>query len=133
MAEQLASLRKKGGLIETALWTNPSPTAAFNAQAVTLSDSLQNYDYIRVYWKSRRGQTAETYADFPKATVIGSVVAIDANCVTISSYDETGQYFFIRSVRYASDTSLNISTAYRLNYAASNNVYVVPTQICGLK
>lgn len=30
----------------TLLWSNPSPTSTFAAQTVTLSESLNNYDYL---------------------------------------------------------------------------------------
>lgn len=52
MAEVLASLKKIGGngekYTETVLWTNPSPTADFAAQTVTLSDSIDNYKYLKI-------------------------------------------------------------------------------------
>jgi hypothetical protein len=36
------------GFKEVTLWENPSPTSAFANQTVTLSDSLDNYNYIAI-------------------------------------------------------------------------------------
>ena len=53
MAEKLCQIKKKGGkkesgFDETTLWTNNAPTSAFAAQTITLSDSIDNYDYIKI-------------------------------------------------------------------------------------
>ena len=37
-----------GTLKETVLWTNGSPTASFAPQDVTLSDDIDNYDFLKI-------------------------------------------------------------------------------------
>ena len=41
-----------GDLVETVLWTNPSPTSSFSPQIITLNDNWDNYDYIEVDFKA---------------------------------------------------------------------------------
>lgn len=38
---------------ETTLWTNPSPSAVFNAGEITLSDDFTNYSFVRITAKTR--------------------------------------------------------------------------------
>lgn len=69
MAEVLASLKKIGGngeqYTETVLWTNPSPTADFAAQTVTLSNSIDNYKYIKIkYCFSKSYNTGNYLSDY---------------------------------------------------------------------
>lgn len=33
------------------LWTNPGPTSSFSAQTITLSESLDNYEYYEILFK----------------------------------------------------------------------------------
>ena len=42
---------------ETLLWTNPSPTAQFNGQDVTLSEAVDNYEYIRIEYGYNKNST----------------------------------------------------------------------------
>ena len=50
-----------GGIVqytETTLWTNASPTANFSATSITLSDDVENYDFIKIIWCRGKGYTS---------------------------------------------------------------------------
>ena len=70
MSEQLASLHGKGVSIKrTTLWTNPSPSATFAAQSITLSDDMSNYDEIEIKGKRHLVPAVEEFIaaiDFDK-------------------------------------------------------------------
>ena len=44
--QNFGQLVEKKGFTETTLWSNSSGTSNFDAQSVTLSDNMSNYDYI---------------------------------------------------------------------------------------
>ena len=64
-----AKKKTAGGMTETVLWTNSDPTASFSAQTVTLSDSLKNYKYFKVVYRSSNTGDIDFYVLFP---VLGS-------------------------------------------------------------
>lgn len=36
---------------ETTLWTNPNPTSSFASQPITLSQDVNNFDYIKISYR----------------------------------------------------------------------------------
>lgn len=44
----------------TLLWTNPSPSASFTAQDVTISGAWDTYDYIEVMYKNNSADDNDT-------------------------------------------------------------------------
>ena len=40
-----------GGITYTRLWTNSAPATTFGAQTITLSESLENYNAVRIVWQ----------------------------------------------------------------------------------
>ena len=116
-------------LQETVLWTNSSPTSNFANQTVTLSDDINNYEYLKVYYR----------ISTTNSKTIGILVSVDDFKTTASTMPlinpagvggNTGnpaqRYFY-----YASDTTMAIRDA-----AVGTTVYnnaAIPTAICGLK
>lgn len=138
MAEVLASLKKIGGngekYTETVLWTNPSPTADFAAQTVTLSDSISNYKYIAFKYKYGKTTADTDYAleIFPVEDIRESVSdSNNRNIVSLGIRTATAQ-LWARGVFYVSDTSIQFGTCYRLNTAASTANGANPLEILGI-
>lgn len=133
MAEKLAALKQKGGggLKETVLWTNSAPTNTFNSQAITLSDSIDNYDYVRVYWRvSTTNSTLGSILFAPSELLnleAGTVSAFGSR----TSNGSTTTYF--RFLQRNSSTSLAVSTCLQRNTSTAANSTVIPTQITGCK
>lgn len=116
-------------LQETVLWTNSSPTSNFANQTVTLSDDINNYEYLKVYYR----------ISTTNSKTIGILVSVDDFKTTASTMplinpagvggnagNPAQRYFY-----YASDTTMAIRDA-----AVGTTVYnnaVIPTAICGLK
>lgn len=139
MAEVLASLKKIGGngeqYTETVLWTNPSPTAQFAGQAVTLSDSISNYKYIKI--------TNNFSTAYP--TIIGSTIFPVEDFKT-AIYPVTGREWqprigmgdastnYARRVYYVSETSIQITSANLVTsgQGGANNNNAIPFEILGL-
>lgn len=139
MSEKLCTLRTQGGggggkQTETVLWTNSSPTSNFSAQNVTISDSVDNYDYIAITYRAS-GSVADM------ATVVTSVSDLKksvGNNSTNHTAVEMGAEFssgtiISRMVSYVSSTSIGFSLGYQLNAAVSNAGWAIPTQIVGIK
>lgn len=126
-----------GTLKETVLWTNPSPTANFNRQSVTLSDDINNYDYIAVeyiYSKSSVDETEKSKSimsvtDFKKGN-LGTLVSRTCMALGIINSSNTT---YNRQVWYRDDTTIEISACYAMTSTATANGNAVPLQIIGIK
>lgn len=136
MAETLCSLKKYGGgsLKETVLWTNASPTAAFNNQTVTLSEDMTHFDYIKIIFLQNSSDTPLKYLtvihpvdEFANTGLSGSVISGGVG------YNQSIA-MWSRSYAHASDTSVQFSKLLRMSgtSAGSQNI-CIPQSISGLK
>lgn len=122
-------------LQETVLWTNSSPTSSFANQVVTLSDDINNYDYIKFYFRvsTSNGNSQNVIAsvkDFKNLTD----ATTSNSFVSLSSPNEyTGSYRMVRRLNYVSATSVRINTSVRANGQGSDDTLIIPIAICGLK
>lgn len=124
---------------ETVLWTNPSPTATFSAQTVTLSESYENYSYLGfegAQTKSNTTVTVTTYIsveDFEKC--ITRNVGQDIGFVAFSSRNNYVQESRRASVVTDSTTQISIGSACRMDSsnAGCNDEYAIPIKIVGIK
>jgi hypothetical protein len=119
------------GFNETTLWTNSSPTSSFADQNVTLSDDIDNYDYIQFEY-------ANTRTNDVRSKVIMSVSELKQTgnstgqnslglCATASGK------FLVRRLNYVTDTQIHFRTCYYINSAGSNDSGAIPITIKGLK
>ena len=123
---------------EDVLWENADPTTSFAGQQVTLSNSLANYDMLRIYydWSTNSGVMNSTkYNDF---------ALVDIDQYILNSYNHDYRFVwgitnssnnYVRTARLI-DTNydkLQISNAFRLNAQGNNNVLAIPLKICGIK
>jgi len=138
MSEVLASLKKIGGsgeqYTETVLWTNPSPTADFAAQTVTLSDSIGNYKYIGIKYCYSKQITDMVYTAIYKTEDLRASVLDNGTThnVIILGIENASNYGYGRFVGYLSDTSIKFTLAYRLNAAGSASNTANPLEILGI-
>lgn len=120
---------------ETTLWTNSSPTSTFANTTVTLSQSIENFDYIKFRIASTKSNTAESYqaeSIFSVADVKRSTTTTYApQCIISSRSTSGGQY--VRRFLYESNTSLSISSGQQIAGTSGNNNYVIPLSIVGIK
>ena len=144
MARIRASLGESGGLTETTLWENQSPTSDFgsgtNTTTVTLSESIQNFTYIGVYFKRTKTDTIESNPEY-FATVFISVEDFE-KCLSSSlspqfcisgraniSYVAT----WVRNIFKNTNTTIDITASMQRNGSSNQNSVAIPLKIIGLK
>lgn len=140
MSETLCTLRTKGGgggakIVETVLWTNSAPTSAFTSQTVTLSDDMNNYDYLKIRYAFSTSAQADAncneivmpIAEFKKSLNSSTANALDS----ISGASSTTRY--TRFVFYASDTGVLIGSSITSGSSTQNNNACIPLAIIGIK
>lgn len=112
---------------ETTLWTNANPTSSFAQQNITLSDSISNYDYVRIYFRASTTNSAEKSIIFPVSEISDNNNAFGAK---FSGFNNTTERVWAK----ASDTSFTIYLAYQLQQAAqtASSTVVIPTKITGI-
>lgn len=120
-----------GGMTRTTLWTNNSPNSNFASQDMTLSDDITNYDYIGIKYClsttiSQETENLITPSELQNSQHVNSYPLLTIGA-RISSYD------YARYITYSSNTSLSISSAYRLNTAGGFSAYVIPLYVYGYK
>ncbi len=137
MSEKLCTLRTQGGgggkQTETVLWANSSPSSSFAAQNVTLSDSLSNYDYIKVTYRISTSDGTSTSAicsvsdfkNYNTGTNKGFWLSLGGNPINSQSW--------VRELTYVSDTSIGITGGLRIQANSNDTSYFIPLEILGIK
>lgn len=124
-----------GGLTPTTLWSNTSPTSDFPASdttiTVTLSDDIDNYEYIKI--KARRSKSDATeYAiiysveDFKK---LNNANGASAGALAYNYNSSNSARVFY----YTSNTSVTFELAKALNSTGTARTGAIPLEIIGLK
>lgn len=138
MAEVLASLKKIGGngeqYTETVLWTNPSPTANFSTQDVTLSQSIDNFKYIKFTYKGV--STVDTVsseiistADLNATTNVHNNYALGL-CGFGNVSGSLKQW--CRIIYHVNSTTIHFNPARTINEANTNDGRLIPLEILGI-
>lgn len=113
----------------TTLWSNSSPSSNFVSQVVSLSQSMSNFNYLKIVWQyattsSDEGNMIVSVADFKNMglTTATSELALGGRG---SSYTQ------VRGLFYESDTSIRFTGA--ANGTTASNNLCIPLYIYGLK
>lgn len=144
MAEKLCELKKKGGgggsatWVETILWANPSPSSDFATQTVTLSDDINNYDYLKVSYKN--STTYEGVND-PYSVLISVSdfkTSATGNSTRHNAFTFGGLYaptntVWTRFLFYDTDTTAKFGGCTQIGSTGSTNNNAIPLQIVGIK
>lgn len=140
MSETLCTLRGTGGgggrYKETSLWTNSAPTSGFAGQEVTLSDSIDNYKYIKInyaYAASYNTGKCNTSIivsvdDFKKMTYNTS----DRHNIGSLSVQNQANVAYNRILFYVSNTTVRFGTCYQQGTNTASNTNNIPLEILGL-
>ena len=124
-----------GQYTETSLWTNASPSSDYSGGTVTLSESVDNFKYIKVtlaYNKSNltiTGSEIISVEDLKKAPYPAT-----GNNVGFYIGNNSASNNYARRIQYINGTSVNISSAYLITSATGSvaNSQVIPLEILGL-
>lgn len=123
-----------GGLTETTLWTNSSPTSDFASSTQTIS-SLSDYKYIKIYWKPYKSSSGNLGEMLIPIDIFKTMT--DANTsyipsMAFGSRNSSGDTY-LRRVFYVSATQVKFTTSQKPGSSGSSASYCIPTQITGLK
>ena len=137
MSETLCTLRGAGGggggkLVETVLWTNPSPTSAFSAQAVTLSETIDNYDYIKILFR----KSTSDATSYNLMTDVSTWTTIYISGDTDRGFRLLGNTIVSSSTNYRACTCVNTDhTKVQIGNVSGGGgtSYIIPTAIIGIK
>ena len=130
-----------GGLDETVLWTNPSPTSAFAGQTITLSDNVDNYDYLEFEYKPANNLNTTYKAIFSIATIKDSVkfsgtqTSVIPACL-LGSYVNSGSNAtrLGRAITMGStNNTLTFNGCLRFGSSGEFTSYSIPIKITGIK
>ena len=120
MLNGLASQTEINNLKGQILWTNPSPTSDFSAQAITLSSN--DYDmYEIIYYSSITQAVQMTTGKIKKGE----------NLYLTQTYYDAQVRVRQREVNYNSDLSLNVQEA--KNNGSTQNTDLIPIYVIGYK
>ena len=120
---------------ETVLWTNPSPTSDFTSQSVAISDDINNYDYVKITFKSNKSTDKSNaviieVSDFKKTS---KSLSTNEPTINIGGWEATNGYNYARRVAYDNDRSVFFAFCFSLYKEAQANNMGIPLQIIGIK
>ena len=129
-----------GGFTETDLWINPNPSSSFSEQTITLSESMSNYNRVRIYFKVKSDVSVDSiYFDFDTTHIEYYIASTNINrllftigCRYSSSGYARGMFFINSSHENYTKLYAGPGHAYPGRGATIWTEYVVPTKICGL-
>jgi len=133
MAQKLCQLKKKGGgeLKETTIWTNSIPTSTMSGQELTLSESIENFQYIKLYFRKSTNNAAQSSVIYEKDTfkAFTGGASTDGFCGMFGERLDGSNCF--RRFAYESSTKMRIFDGLKGTSSATN--ILIPVKICGLK
>lgn len=116
-----------GGMNSTLLWTNPSPTADFAEQTVTLSESISDGDFVLFNYKRNKSDTKTYSFIIPVATLLE---AFDNYAFVFGGGGDGG---FARWMSAHSASQINISAGKAVASTGSFPAYIIPVSIYKLR
>ena len=128
-----------GELKPTTLWKHPEPITSgetFNAQSATLSDDIDNYDFIGIKYAFDSSHLTDTncvgtvlmsVTDFKKSIDSSSSNKIQASisCGATNNYS--------RIVYYTDSTHIYFGSCKVITTGSNNNTCSIPLEIIGFK
>ena len=126
---------------ETTLWSN-SYSGQFDEQDITLSDSIDNYDYIKVTFNStytsiRTNQRSVIYSVPEFKTLLGSSGEVYyRDSASSPSFSDDGGYYsqYIRTFYYVPSTGkIHFKQAFDVYNKSVKVTRAIPLSIVGIK
>ena len=120
----------EGQLTETLLWENSYPTSDWDNNTLTLSESLQNYKYLRFEIKQNKDSDSQIMKYIFDTDFITQATGTSTYYLELGYYKTYG---YARMVSCNSNTQFRIGACYRTNQAYSTTSQLIPYRIYGLK
>lgn len=121
---------------ETVLWTNSASSSTFAAQEITLSDDIDNYDYIAIDYKYANNTSDGDYSTVmqtPANIKKGGYNTSVTRCGLALDYISGGNANYARQVFYVSDTKLRFDIGRQFGGTNSSNANAIPLKVVGCK
>lgn len=125
-----------GQMTETVLWTNPNVANTFAEQTITLTDSITNYDYIKVTVASSTTNNTEYMDTIYKVSDFMTYVkpSSSANHWPQAAVGaRAGGASNFRTLLYVPDNKISISNGIISGSSSAQNTRVIPVTVKGLK
>ena len=124
-----------GGITETTLWENSTPTSSFAGQTVTLSDNMDNYDFLKFCFNRSTTNTTD------KCEIIYSVDEFKKFTAAANHFNGATAFYptdgtarlYARAYKYISNTQVAFENMYQMSGTVSDNGAGIPTKIIGMK
>ena len=114
-----ANLGLTGAETKTLLWTNASPTSAFGAQDIGVSN-IDNFDFVEVFYRFNINENNNA-----------STKVISGNTISMQ-YGFGSSENWERKITVNSNTSLHFESAV-IQLVKEDNAYIIPLKIYGIK
>ena len=101
------------------LWTNASPTSAFDRQTISLD--VSKYKYFLISVKNNINSNEERYMNVVLKNVHNRIIGIDTLGIVV------------RIDTHVTESGISFSNGYPVNSEVVNNDYAIPYQIYGVK
>lgn len=123
-----------GSATETVLWTNGSPTSSFGEQTVQLSQSIEDFDLIKVTFKLSTTNADEGAIIVPTQTIKNSLNNTNNTFRTSIGVRLSG-YNYVRPLFINSGVydQLGFSSARIPGNSGTSNTSATPLQVIGIK
>ena len=133
-----------GGLTPTSLWSNSSGTSNFDAQTVTLSSDMSNFDYIGFRYRSSTSDSSEStmivsYQDVYNSRISNQSSAnVGTNTIYLGCHFGSGTdtYSFARECYYTGTKKLYFRRTIKGLVSGSGGTDIskcIPLEIIGYK
>lgn len=119
-----------GGGKPVVLWENPSPSASFAGQTITLADDVGNYDYIGVICAGG-SNSADNRRRFAPLILSPTNVPVGGGA-SIAGYRNYRRNFTAEGNKMTFEDAGYYAT-YGTNTMTTANQYVIPRQVLGFK
>lgn len=120
-----------GGLTITKLWENSSPSASFAGQTITLSDDVENYDFIGVICAAS-STNADGRRRFMPIVMIPTSSLMGAS-ITFSVYRNYRRNITAMSGKTATFDNCVYYATYGTDTGTSHNTAIIPRIVIGFK
>lgn len=120
-----------GTLSETVLWTNPSPTASFAGQTITLSSDINNFKYLKIVCKLSTSNNTESSVMYAVDDFKNLIIGVGSLCGGLLG--RPGGTNLARRLGYASDTSIRFMQSGGIGLDYTDNNSLIPLAIYGMK
>lgn len=120
---------QQGGSTETVLWTNNSPTSSFSGQTITLSNSLDNYTYVKIKYRISTSVSTESSVIVPVSEFVRMTQTSNTFKIGTGSFDSST---YVRTAYYDSATTIAFNNGYKLGSTSQANGMLIPVSVIGI-